>query len=172
MKRYNTRVLFQKRPHDSALHTYATPMNDAHIVDAVTKTFVDVLFDNTRDIFRGERVQVDSVLDGNDDRPVKGGIFRIGHRHHRHSVSDPEIGFSDFRSFNLIRSAGSLHLAFVNNVGVITDTERVIHALFHEDHCKVSFFSHFLNRGENFPYELWRESLTWFIEHHEFGLAH
>jgi hypothetical protein len=27
-------------------------------------------------------VQVDSILDGNGNRPVKGGIFRIGRRHH------------------------------------------------------------------------------------------
>lgn len=86
MKRNNVGVSFEQGPHDVALHTDTTPMNDAYIVDAVTKAFADVLFDNTRNILRREWVQVDSVLDGNNDRPVEGGISRIGHRHHRQTV--------------------------------------------------------------------------------------
>jgi len=76
-------VSFEQRPHDIALYTYATPMNDAHIVNAAAKALANVFFDDTRDILRRERVQVDSVSDGNDDGGLKGGIFRIGDGHQR-----------------------------------------------------------------------------------------
>lgn len=49
MKRNNNGMLFKKRAHDIALYTYATPMNDAHIVNAVAKALADVLFDYAGD---------------------------------------------------------------------------------------------------------------------------
>lgn len=81
MKRSHMGVSFEQRPHDVALDTHTTSMNDAHNVNAMAKAFADIFFDNTRNILRREWVQVDRVLDGNDDRPVEGGIFRIGPGH-------------------------------------------------------------------------------------------
>ena len=83
MKRNNVGVSFEQRPHDIALRADTTPMNDAHIMDAVAKALAEVFFDNARNVLRRERMQVDSVLDGKDDGGVKGGIFRIGCRHQR-----------------------------------------------------------------------------------------
>jgi hypothetical protein len=67
---HHERVALERLLHDPALDALAAAVNEAHFAQSRLVGGVHVLFDDGRDVARGERVQVDRVLDGD---PVRHG---------------------------------------------------------------------------------------------------
>ena len=62
------RVPFEHLLDDAALYTLPAAVDEPHLSEPCGVCFIDVLFDNRRDVSRGETVKVEAALDGNAER--------------------------------------------------------------------------------------------------------
>lgn len=62
------RVPFEHLLDDAALHALSTAVDEPYFPEPGGVRFIDVLFDNRRDVSRGETVKVEAALDGNAER--------------------------------------------------------------------------------------------------------
>lgn len=62
------RVPFQGLLHDAALHARPPAMDEPHVAQAGGMRFIQVFFDDRRDVARGEGVKVEDAFDGEAER--------------------------------------------------------------------------------------------------------
>ena len=67
-KFHDQRVSFEGPLHDAPLHALASTVDEAHLTQTGGVSFVQVFFDDGRDIARRECVKVEDTFDGNSKR--------------------------------------------------------------------------------------------------------
>jgi hypothetical protein len=72
-KLQHERVPLQRLLHDAALHSRAPAVNQANVAQPGGVCFIQVLFDDRRDVARCEGVQVEGPFDGNPQRLALSG---------------------------------------------------------------------------------------------------
>lgn len=66
----------EERVDNGSLDALAPAVDQAHLAEAETDGLLQVLVDDRRDVPRGERVEIERILDRNDDRVRLAGLVR------------------------------------------------------------------------------------------------
>lgn len=69
-------MVAQEVPDDGALGAGAAAVDQAHLAESARRRLLQIFRHDGRDIARGEGVQIEAVLDGNDDR-LGLGVFHL-----------------------------------------------------------------------------------------------
>jgi len=79
-KFHDQRVAFEHLLHDAALHAVAPSVNQTDFAETGGLRLVEVLFDDGRDVWCRERMQIERAFDGNPERVLilhrLQGVFR------------------------------------------------------------------------------------------------
>jgi hypothetical protein len=67
------RVPFERLLHDAPLHSCPPAMDEPYLAQAGGVGFIQVLFDDRRDVARREGVEVEGSFDGDPQRPALSG---------------------------------------------------------------------------------------------------
>src|SRR5262249_28086913 len=77
-----------------------------------------------------------------------------------------QIGFSDFRFFDLSWGSACLNSTSVHNVGVVAHVQRIIDALFDQKKSQARISSHLFHSPKHLSHKLRCETLTGLFQHH------